>query len=153
MTDTPPGTPRVLLAHHLKVLKLATFLHEYDELARQCASDAVDNACCLLRLAELDLLERERRMVERRIREAKFPAVESLDSFDFLARPSLNKMLVLDPARSEYVPRRENVIALGNSGTGRTDIALGEGVGGRAEGVVGWPHHGSGPGPRTDRGA
>ena len=68
-----------------------------------------------LRLAELELIERERRMVERRIKEAKFPAVKSLDSFDFLALPSLNKVLVLELARSEYVARRENIIAVGNS--------------------------------------
>ena len=59
-------------------------------------------------------------MVERRIKQAKFPAVKSLDSFDFKAMPSLNKMLVRELARCEYVDRRENVIALGNSGTGKT---------------------------------
>ena len=53
----------------------------------------------LLRLAELELLDRERRLVERRIRDARFPAVKSLDSFDFTAIPSLNKMLVLELAR------------------------------------------------------
>ena len=67
-------------------------------------------------------------MVERRIKEAKFPAVKSLDSFDFLALPSLNKALVLELARSEYVARRENIIAVGNSGTGKTHIALGLGL-------------------------
>ncbi len=64
-------------------------------------------------------------MVERRIRQAKFPAAKSLDSFDFKAIASLNKMLVLELARCEYIDRRENVIALGNSGTGKTHIALG----------------------------
>ena len=67
-------------------------------------------------------------MVERRIKEAKFPAVKSLDSFDFQALPSLNKPLVLELARSEYVARRENIIAVGNSGTGKTHIALGLGL-------------------------
>jgi DNA replication protein DnaC len=79
-------------------------------------------------LAELELIERERRTIERRIREAKFPAVKSLDSFDFLALPSLNKAVVLELSRSEYVARRENVIAVGNSGTGKTHVALGLGL-------------------------
>ncbi|MFZ0017521.1 MAG: IS21-like element helper ATPase IstB [Acetobacteraceae bacterium] len=109
----------------LKALKLPSFLREYDKLARQCAADAVDHVRYLLRLAELELIERERRMVERRIKEARF---KSLDSFDFLALPSLNKALVLELARSEYVMRRENVIALGNSGTGKTHVALGLGL-------------------------
>jgi len=120
--------PQILLAHHLKALKLPTFLREYDKLARQCAAEGVDHVRYLLRLAELELIERERRMVERRIKEARFPAVKSLDSFDFLALPSLNKALVLELARSEYVARRENIIAVGNSGTGKTHIALGLGL-------------------------
>ena len=109
-------TPQVLLAHHLKALKLPTFLREYDKLARQCASEGADHVRYLLRLAELELIDRERRMVERRIRQAKFPTVKSLDSFDFKAIASLNKALVLELARCEYIERRENVIALGNSG-------------------------------------
>ena len=121
MTDTP----ELLLAHHLKALKLPTFLREYDKLARQCAAEGVDHTRYLLRLAELELIERERRMVERRINDARFPAVKSLDSFNFLALPSLNKALVLELARSEYVSRRENIIAVGNSGTGKTHIVLG----------------------------
>ncbi len=120
--------PQVLLVHHLKALKLPTFLREYDKLARQCAAEGVDHTGYLLRLAELELLDRERRLVERRIRQARFPAVKSLESFDFAVIPSLNKMLVLELARCEYVARRENVIALGPSGTGKTHIALGLGL-------------------------
>jgi DNA replication protein DnaC len=121
-------TPQVLLAHHLKALKLPTFLREHDRLARHCAAEGVDHLRYLLRLAELELIEREGRMVERRIRAAHFPTVKSLDSFDFLALPSLNKALILELARGDYIERRENVIALGNSGTGKTHIALGLGL-------------------------
>ena len=121
MTDTP----QVLLAHHLKTLKLPTFLREYDKAGppmrhrgrRPCAVSCPSD--------RVELIDRERRMVERRIRQARFPAVKSLDSFDFKAIASLNKMLVLELARCEYVERRENIIALGNSGTGKTHIALG----------------------------
>ena len=122
MTDTP----QLLLTHHLTALRLPIFLREYDKLARQCAAEGVDHPRYLLRLAELELIERERRSVERRIKEARFPATKSLDSFNFLALPSLNKVLVL--ARCEYVARRENIIALGNSGTGKTHLALGLGL-------------------------
>jgi DNA replication protein DnaC len=122
------GVPQLLLTHHLKALKLPTFVREHDKLARQCAAEGVDHTGYLLRLAELELLDRERRLVERRIRQARFPTVKSLDSFDFTAIPSLNKLLVLELARSEYLERRENVIALGNSGTGKTHVALGLGL-------------------------
>lgn len=67
-------------------------------------------------------------MVERRIRQARFPAAKSLDTFDFSAIPSLNKLLVLELARCEFILRRENVIALGNSDTGKTHVALALGL-------------------------
>lgn len=77
---------------------------------------------------ELELIDRERRMVERRIKSAKSRAVKSLDSFDFKAIPSLNKMMVLDLARCDWIQRRENVIAFGPSGTGKTHVAFGLGL-------------------------
>ena len=121
-------TPELLLANHLKTLRLPTFLREHDKLARICAAEGVDHVRYLARLTELELIDRERRMVERRIKSAKFPAVKSLDSFDFKAIPSLNKMMVLELARCHWIDRRENVIALGPSGTGKTHVALGLGL-------------------------
>ena len=125
---TTSGTPQVLLVHHLKQLKLPTVLREYDKVARECARDGVDHPRYLLRLIELELIDRERRVVERRIRQARFPTPKSLDTFDFTTIPSLNKMLVLELARCEYILRRENIIALGNSGTGKTHVALALGL-------------------------
>jgi DNA replication protein DnaC len=109
-------TPQVLLQHHLRKLKLPTFQSEHAKLARQCAAEGKDHVQYLLRLCELELIERERRMIERRIKAAKFPATKSLDSFDFTAIPSLNKTLTMELARGEFIDRRENVIALGPSG-------------------------------------
>ena len=116
--------PEILLAHHLKALKLPTFLREHQKLARQCAAEGMDHVRYLARLVELELIDRERRMVERRIKAAKFPTVKSLDSFDFSAIPKLNKMQVLELARCEWIDRRENVIALGPSGTGKTQVSI-----------------------------
>jgi DNA replication protein DnaC len=67
-------------------------------------------------------------MVERRIRMAKFPHTKSFDTFDFTAQPSLNKALVLELARGEWIEQRRNVIALGPSGTGKTHAALALGL-------------------------
>src|ERR1700682_2502867 len=136
-SGTTSGTPQVLLVHHLKQLKLPTVLREYDKVARECARDDIDHPRYLLRLVELELIDRERRVVERRIKEARFPSVKSLDSFDFAAIPSLNKTLVLELARSEYVTRRENIIAVGNSGTGQTHIGLGLGLAACQKGLSG----------------
>ena len=120
--------PDILLAHYLKALKLPTFQREYQKLARLCATEGVDHVGYLFRLSEREMIERDRRKVERRIKAAKFPAVKSLDSFDFAAIPKLNRMQVLELARCEWIERRENVIALGPSGTGKTHVALGLGL-------------------------
>jgi DNA replication protein DnaC len=121
-------TPQILLNYRLKSLRLPTVLREYDKLAKQAAAEGLDHVQFLARLIELEMIDRERRMIERRIKAAKFPAVKSIDSFDFKAIPALNKMQVLELARCEWVERRENVIALGPSGTGKTHIALGLGL-------------------------
>ena len=123
-----PAPPRVLLNHHLRQLKLPTVLREYEKVAAEAAREGQDHVRYLLRLVELELIDRERRMVERRIRAARFPAVKSFDTFDFTAIPSLNKPLVLELARCEYVVARDNIIALGNSGTGKTHVCLALGL-------------------------
>ena len=120
--------PQILLNHHLKTLKLPTFLREYEKQARQCATEGLDHVQFLARLVEMEMIDRERRMIERRIKAAKFPAAKSLDSFDFKVIASLNKSLTMELARCAFVDRRENVIALGPSGTGKTHVALGLGL-------------------------
>ena len=90
-TTHTADTPQLLLEHHLKELRLPTILREYDKVARQCAEEKTDFTRYLLRLTELELLDRDRRATERRIRQARFPVVKSLDSFDFLASPLSTK--------------------------------------------------------------
>jgi len=83
-------TPQLLQDHHLKELRLPTILSEYDKVARQCAVEQLDYPRYLLRMTELELLDRERRATERRVRQARFPVINTMDSVDFLAIPTLN---------------------------------------------------------------
>jgi len=122
------GDASVLLSHHLKALKLPVFLREYKKVAAQCAKEKRDSARFLLELSELELIEREKRGAERRVREAGFPVLKTLDGFDFTAIPSLNKRLVMELVRCEYLQKRENVLAVGNSGTGKTHLAIALGL-------------------------
>lgn len=117
---TTSGTPQVLLAHHLKQLKLPTVLREYDKVARDCAREGVDHPSYLLRLIELELIDRERRTIERRIRAARFPAVKGLDTFDFAAIPTLNS----EPANA--IRPREQANAGARTGPRRVHPAAGE---------------------------
>lgn len=113
----------VLLAHHLKALKLPTVLAECEKTAARCASDNVDHLGFLLQLCELELLERERKAAIRRLKAANFPNHKTLDSFDFSAQPSVNKVQLSELMRCEYIDRRESILMIGNPGTGKTHLA------------------------------
>ena len=115
--------PTILLEHYLKQLKLPTMLREYAALAAACGKERVDYATFLLRLAEREILDREQRAAERRMKNASFPIVKTIDTFDFKAQPSLNEELVRQLLRGEYIQRRENVLLVGNVGTGKTHLA------------------------------
>ena len=67
----------LLLEHHLKELKLPSFFREYGKMAAQCAAEGVDHPGYLLRLAELELIDRHQHMVERRNRELPVPFVKA----------------------------------------------------------------------------
>ena len=115
--------PAVLLEHYLKQLKLPTVLREYARLAAVCTQDRSDYATYLLRLAEREVIEREHRAAERRVKAAGFPVLKTLDTFDFAAQPSINQALVRELIGGAYIENRENVLVVGNSGTGKTHLA------------------------------
>ena len=76
----------VLLHHHLKALRLPTIGAEAEKVAAQAATDNQDHLSYLLQLCELELLEREKRAAERRLKASRFPTTKTLESFDFTAR-------------------------------------------------------------------
>ena len=117
--------PTVLLEHYLKQLKLPTMLREYAKLASLCQSERADYQTFLLRLCEREVHDRELRAAERRVKDAKFPVVKTLDTFDFQAQPSINQELVRELIRGEYMDRCENILLIGNSGTGKSHLATG----------------------------
>src|SRR5271163_3384277 len=107
----------VLLKHHLKALKLPTFHAECEKVATRCATENVDHLGFLLQLCELELITREKRAAERRLKAARFPNNKTLEDFKFEAQPSLNRVLLGELLRGEYVDKRESVIFVGNPGT------------------------------------
>lgn len=118
-----PTKPQVLLEHYLKQLRLPSFLKQHADTAAACAKDKVDYQSYLLRLCENEVIDREKRAAERRIKAAGFPILKTLDSFDFAAQPTLNEPLVRELIRCEYLIKKENILMLGNPGTGKTHLA------------------------------
>jgi DNA replication protein DnaC len=123
-----------LLKYNLKALKLPTFLRDFEKMAREGTETKATFQEYLLKLTERELNERQTRATERRIHQARFPTRKTLDSYDFKAMPSLNKHKVLQMARCEFIGRRENIIAVGNSGTGKTHLATAIGMAACQEG-------------------
>lgn len=118
----------VLLKHHLKSLRLPTMERECDKVASRAANENLDHLAFLLQLVELEMIEREQRASERRLKAAKFAYHKSLDEFDFASQPSLNKPLVLELMRGDYLDGRENILLVGASGTGKTHVATALGM-------------------------
>jgi DNA replication protein DnaC len=129
-----PSQPQLLLKHHLKKLKLPTMLRDYEAVAAACARDNCDYVRFLLRLVEREALDREKRAAERRVKNARFPVIKTLDTFDFQAQPSIKQKLVRELMVGEYADRRENVLFVGNSGTGKTHLASALGFAGCMQG-------------------
>jgi DNA replication protein DnaC len=115
--------PAVLLEHYLKQLKLPTFLREYGAVASVCMKERSDYPAYLLRLAEREMIDRERRAAERRVKAARFGVIRTLDTFDFAAQPSINEPLIRELMTGEYIDQHQNVLLIGNSGTGKTHLA------------------------------
>jgi len=113
----------LLLEHHLKALRLPTVLRDYANVGAVCSQERCSYPQYLLRLVERELIDRERRATDRRIKEAQFPVIKTIDSFDFKAQPSINEPLVRELLRGEYIPKKENLLLVGNPGTGKTHLA------------------------------
>jgi len=114
---------QILLKHYLKRLKLPTVLQEYQAMAVVCTKERCDYTTFLLRLVERESLDRKKRAAERRVKNACFPVIKTLDTFDFGLQPSINEKLVRELMAGEYLERRENILLVGNSGTGKTHLA------------------------------
>jgi DNA replication protein DnaC len=113
----------LLVQTQCKRLKLPTFAQNYRKFAQEALQAQQTHEHYLLALLEQEVIQRETNQVKKRIQAARFPIVRTLDTFDFTAVPSLNKAKVLELTRGDYLVKRENILFVGEIGTGKTHLA------------------------------
>ena len=117
----------VLLAH-LRALKLPGVAREYPALARQARDGGWEYEEFLHQLLEVELRSREDRVAARRLQEAHFPVIKTLDQLDWQALQGVSRPKILELASCAYIQRAEDLIVLGPVGTGKTHLVTGLGV-------------------------
>lgn len=123
LTDQTTVVDKLLLEGYLKKLYLSTFLQHHEAYAAEAAQSQQSYARFLLALAEQEVLEREARRRQRRLKEAKIPLVKDLTSFDFDLIPQLNRQKIRQLLSGEYIEKAEPIILIGNPGLGKTHVA------------------------------
>lgn len=123
-------TPAVntLLVENLKALKLSTMVRHLEAHLRQATENHSSYEEFLLNLTEDELRVRADNRLKRRLREARFPLMKPMETFDFDSTPQLDVRLIKELAGGEYVRQARNVIFLGKSGTGKTHLATALGI-------------------------
>ena len=121
-------TTELLLDHMTKQLRMPTIAKQYRSLAREAEERNLSYEGYLLALLEVEVQSREENQRQRRLKQASFPVQKTLDTYDFSLMPSLNRNRFLTLAKGEFVKNKENVIFLGNSGTGKSHLATGLGI-------------------------
>ncbi len=117
-----------VIAEYLKALKLPAFAAEYEGLVRQARDGAWDYEDFLRELLEVELRSREERTAKRRLKEARFPDLKTLDQLDWEALRGVSRQKILELATCEYVTKAQDVIFAGPIGTGKTHVAISLGV-------------------------
>ena len=114
---------KVVLESYLKKLYLSTFIRYHEAYAAEAAQSNQSYTRFLLALTEQEVLAREARRRQRRLKEAKIPVVKELSGFDFDKIPELNQQQIRQLTTGEYIDKAEPVIFIGNPGLGKTHIA------------------------------
>lgn len=118
----------LLVAEHLRRLRLPVVLDRYPKVAQDAAHRNLSYEGFLLALLEEEVAQRDENMQKRRLAAAKFPTIKTLDQYDFALMPQLNRQLVLELLQGGYIAAKENILMAGEIGTGKTHIATSLGV-------------------------
>ena len=126
MTAAVPEPPH--LVTDLKTLCLATMTAEWRPLAAQATRERQPPAEYLAQLVHLEVTGRRERRIQRRLQEARFPMLKTLDAFQFDAQPELDRDAILQLCGGAFVTEAANVVLVGGVGTGKTHLAIALGM-------------------------
>ena len=128
MSTKPTTIEPPHLTNDLKELKLPTIAEHWERLAREASRRRQPHAEYLAELTHQEICDRRERRVRRRIGDARFPRLKTLDGFDFDAQPQLDRDEVLELAKADFVDEHANVVLVGEVGTGKTHLAIALGM-------------------------
>jgi DNA replication protein DnaC len=116
------------LQANLKALNLSSMARNLEGSLRQAREGGIGYDEFLIELTAAELQTRAENSLNRRIREAKFPLLKPMETFDLAAVPELDIRIFRDLAGGGYIREQRNVIFLGRSGTGKTHMATALGI-------------------------
>jgi DNA replication protein DnaC len=117
-----------LILSHLRTLKLPAIRTEYAAVARRAQKDGWSYEAYLQELLDVETRSREEHMASKRLKEAHFPEVKTLDQIDWDAMAGVSRQKVAQLASGEFIEKAEDVIIGGPIGTGKTHLAIALGV-------------------------
>jgi len=120
----PQPTPDDL-RRQLQLLKLPFALEHFEELAGKAAADQWSHVEFLARLIEGEAALRQDRACQRRIKNARFPVLKTLEQFDFTWPTKINRPQIQNLFRLKFIEDKANAILIGGVGLGKTHLAIG----------------------------
>lgn len=119
---------KALLTDNLKKLRLSSMIRNLESLIRQAKQEKLSYEEFLLNLSEAEVQTRQENGRKRRLREAKFPILKPMETFQFDVAPELDVRLMKELSDCDYVQKNRNIIFVGKSGTGKTHLATALGM-------------------------
>jgi DNA replication protein DnaC len=125
MSSATVALGHATVRQYCKQLRTPTIGAQFEKLAEEAVQQKQTHVRYLEALLAAEVEERERRVVERRLREARLPRVKTLEEFDFGQCPRLSAVQIRELAEGGYLQRAEPIVFIGECGTGKTHLASG----------------------------